>query len=115
MHLEQPVRLQLASPPKYVTARYDEDVPPDILDNRDYRRGYVIAEFDVTVEGRSVGIRLVDAKPPGFAVLENQVIERIGRAVYRPRHDNGIPVPSRKLVYRHDFFYLNSDLSAEMR
>ena len=113
--LEQPVRLQLASPPKYVTARYDEDVPPDVLASRDYYRGYVIAEFDVTVEGRSSGIRLVDAKPPGFEMLENQVIERIGRAVYRPRHEKGIPVPSQKLVYRHDFFYLTSDLSAETR
>jgi len=115
MHLEQPVRLQLASPPKYVTARYDKNVPPDVLANRDYRRGYVIAEFDVTVEGRSSGIRLVDAKPPGFDMVENQVIERIGRAVYRPRHEKGVPVPSQKLVYRHDFFYLTSDLSAETR
>jgi hypothetical protein len=115
LHLEQPVRLQLASPSKYITARYDENVPPDIRANREYHRGYVIAEFDITVEGRSAGIRLVEAKPPGFDVLESQVTERVGRAVYRPRHENGIPVPSQKLVYRHDFFYLTSDLSSEVR
>lgn len=107
--LEQPVRLQLASPPKYITPRYDKDVPTEVLASRDYERGYVIAEFDVTAEGRSDGIRIVKEQPPGFDELKNQVIERVGRAVYRPRHADGVATPSRKLVYRHDFFYLASD------
>lgn len=113
--LEQPVRLQLVSPPKYVSPRYDKDVPPELRADQDYRRGYVIAEFDVTVEGRSAGVRLVEARPPDLEDLESQVVERINGAIYRPRHERGMAVPSRKLVYRHDFFYRMSDLPEEMR
>ena len=113
LHLEQPVRLQLASPPKYVTQRFDKNVPPDILKNREYRRGHVIVEFDVTVEGRTTAIQIVEARPAGLDDLENQVVERVTRAIYRPRHKFGFPAQSQKLVYRHDFFYLDSDQTAE--
>jgi len=72
--------------------------------------GYVLVAYDVTAAGRSESVRVVEADPPGM--LEDRVAGIIERSYYRPRFDEGEPVTSSDVFYRHDFRYRPADREA---
>jgi hypothetical protein len=69
-----------------------------------FREGFLVAEYDVSQNGRTDNIRIIEADPAGL--LDRRVVSLIGRYFYRPRFENGIAVVTASLQLRHRFIYL---------
>lgn len=75
--------------------------------------GKIVVDYDVTVRGRVRKLR-TEATPPEFDDMQRMVHREIRRRIFRPRLAEGAPVSTEKLVYVHEFSYLQSDLDARI-
>lgn len=84
-------------------------------DDTDYKQGYVVAHFTINDRGRVNDVEISDAEPEGFAEMETHVLQAVRDLLYRPRYEDGDPVPTSGQRYRHDYRYLESELQAARR
>lgn len=106
-NFEQPVILRQQSLPDHVgeAAMFpggDTDDP--VLE------GYVTIRFDVGERGRPSNIEVVEAVPSGLSAMIEAGTKEISRRIYRPRLEDGEPVTAAGQLFRHDYYYRNSDL-----
>ena len=82
--------------------------PPGPVDwsrriDREYAWGSITLSFALSAEGRARDIRVVDASPPGL--MDARYVQRLGEAAFRPRIVGGLPTPTARLRYFHEFRY----------
>ena len=75
-----------------------------------YKKATAVFEYTVSIRGLARNITLIEISPPGFEDMQKTIAREITNFVYRPRLENGNPVVTEKLLYSHDFYYLEDDL-----
>ena len=106
-NLEKAVVLRDISPPNMPR----ED--PNVAINKSpegYKKATAVFEYTVSTRGLAKNITLIEISPPGFEDMQKTIAREITKFVYRPRLENGNPVDTEKLLYSHDFYYLEDDL-----
>lgn len=106
-HLENLVVLRDVNPPKYVgiDGEVRESLPGD-----DYESGTIVYDYSVSTRGFTTDIELAEAQPDGFDDMERAVLNELRGMIHRPRLEEGVPVETNDLTYKHRFFYRQSDL-----
>lgn len=99
---DQPTLLSFRPPPEVPEVKLENLAAPAD------RRGFVTVEFAVTESGRADDLRVVQKGPADDAVSQRAATElssalRFGR--FRPRIQDGKPVRTDKMKYRHSFGY----------
>ena len=82
----------------YIGAGADTDVVPLVRVNPQYPmraqireiEGWVHIRFEVTPQGTTTGIEVLDADPEGY--FENAAINAVKKYKYKPRMEGGVPV-----------------------
>lgn len=107
--LESSVVLQDISPTLYFkSVRQDyAAAPPD-----NFERGTIVVGYAIGTSGQAGNIRLIEARPPGLAEMENEVLREVRDLVHRPRLEDGNVIPVGDMTYTHEFYYRPSDLTA---
>jgi len=73
--------------------------------------GTIQVDYTVSARGRVKNIR-TEAKPIEFTDMQRMVHREIRRRLFRPVLAEGVPVESGNLVFKHEFFYEDSELEA---
>ena len=68
-----------------------------------YAWGYVVAQFEVSGDGKATNIVIAEAVPA--VPMVSAYSQRLAEARFRPRFVNGEPTPTTGVSYRHDFRY----------
>lgn len=76
-------------------------------------RGFVEVRYNVTAFGRPVGLEVIDSEPAGL--MDDYVVSRLRRFVFRPRFEDGTAVEYTGAIYRHPFRYSVERLSPNDR
>ena len=106
-HLERLNLLQNVYPPKYYRSeRIDEKFP----DEKDFESGTVNFGYTVNATGRISNILHIETRPPEFEDMSDRVRRSIRHLVYRPRLEDGKMVPTRDLVFTHEFYFRPEDI-----
>ena len=82
----------------------------DDIDTEKLRDGHITARYSVTDRGRVTDIESIESEPSNLAKMEVRVRRGVRDFFFRPRFEAGVPVKSTQHTYRHNFFYLPSDL-----
>ena len=82
--------------------------PPGPVDfgrrrNRDYAWGSITASFSLSAHGKARQISIARADPPGL--MDRLYARRLAEATFRPRLVAGVPQPTPRLRYTHEFRY----------
>ena len=101
--LEQPVPILEEILPRYTNGSGSGEPAPGFL------TGTIQVDFTVSERGRVKNIR-TEADPIEFTDMQRMVHREIRRRVFRPALEEGAPVTSKNQVYRHEFFYADSEL-----
>jgi hypothetical protein len=100
-HLERLNLLQDVYPPRYYRSeRIDEKFP----DEKDYEIGTVSFGYIVNATGRISNILHIETRPPEFEDMRDRVRRSIRNLIYRPRIEDGKMIPTRDLVFTHEFY-----------
>ena len=75
-----------------------------------FQNGTVQVDYTVSTRGRVRNIR-TEVKPAEFENMLRMVHREIRRRVFRPALVDGVPVESGNQVFRHDFYYTESELN----
>ena len=73
--------------------------------NDDLLEGYILLGYSVDDEGHPEDVRVIEADPAGL--MDERVTSTMQRSWFRPRFEDGLPVATEGLIYRHDFRYRN--------
>ncbi len=65
--------------------------------------GYVLLGYSVTEKGRAKDVRVIESEPTG--IVDKPLIRAFEHSTFRPRMEDGHPVPTEQLIYRHTFRY----------
>lgn len=107
--LESVVSLRQNKLPRYVES--DEE-SSGAGSNEPTLQGSVTFSYDVSSKGRANNVVLVNARPPEFEGMINDVQRELRRRIYRPRLVEGVAVDTTGLTLEHKFYYRQSDLDA---
>ncbi len=88
--------------PLYVPMPPNPEAPPPALRHR-ATEGYVDLGYTVTERGKVTALETLGADPPGLLDIKVRRAMRIAR--FRPRFEDGKPVATEQLKYRHSFIY----------
>ena len=107
--LERVVPLRQDDLPIYPSADNE-----DSGDNRSdpLLQGNVTVNYAVSTRGRATDLKLVEAQPPEFESMVNNVQREVRRRIFRPRLEEGDVVETPDITLVHRFFYRQSDLDA---
>jgi hypothetical protein len=109
-HLERLNLLQDVYPPRYYRSeRIDEKFP----DEKDYETGTVSFGYIVNAAGRISNILHIETRPPEFEDMRDRVRRSIRNLIYRPRIEDGKMIPTRDLVFTHEFYFRPEDIPAK--
>ena len=108
--LESIVPLLQPHPHRYANFEYNPD--REKIDPDDYLQGILIVRYTVNDRGRAKDINVVSAGPPEFQRMERRVRLALKKFVFRPRYSDGLPVETADQIYRHDYFYVESEYQA---
>lgn len=75
-------------------------------------QGNVRINYVVSTRGRAASMKQVEAQPPEFERMINNVQRELRRRVFRPRLEDGEVVDTADLTLNHRFFYRQADLDA---
>jgi tetratricopeptide (TPR) repeat protein len=92
--------------PQYVNSEDNAE------DDNTLRQGRIAVTYNISVRGRVVNLKVVEAEPPEFANMQRYVQREMRRRVFRPLLDEGLPVESAEQTLVHNFFYRQADLDA---
>ncbi|MEJ2130685.1 MAG: energy transducer TonB, partial [Gammaproteobacteria bacterium] len=76
---------------------------PGMAPYSEKKSGHIDVEYDVSDRGEVTDVRVTDAQPPG--ILDYRMRRYVRMARFRPRFEEGTPVPATALAYRHRFVY----------
>lgn len=76
---------------------FDEAIPPEA------HVGYVIIQFDVSMTGKVGDIDVIEAQPEDAEKAMRTLRKRLRGARFRPRFENGQPVPTEDMVYKYTY------------
>lgn len=88
--------------PLYIPMPPNPEAPPSALRHR-ATDGYVDLGYTVTERGQVAGLEVLGAEPPGLLDIKVRRAMRIAR--FRPRFEDGKPVVTKDVKYRHSFIY----------
>jgi hypothetical protein len=109
-HLERLNLLQDVYPPRYYRSeRIDEKFP----DEKDYETGTVSFGYIVNATGRISNVLHIETRPPEFEDMRERVRRSMRHLMYRPRIEDGKMVPTRDLVFTHEFYFRPEDIPAK--
>ena len=72
----------------------------------------MLVRYTVNDRGRVRNVEFLEATPPEFVRMQWRVRKSLKRFVYRPRLVDGKPVATDNYLYRHDYFYVQSEYQA---
>ncbi len=107
--LEQLVTLKERPIPQYISGT-DSDTDATVEDP--ILTGLVTMSYSVSIRGRAIDLKIVEAVPPEFIDMMRHVQREIRSRIYRPRFEESEPVKSPDQLLIHRFFYKQSDLDA---
>jgi tetratricopeptide (TPR) repeat protein len=110
--LESIVPLSQPHPHRYANFEYNPD--REKIDPDDYLQGVLVVRYTVNVRGRAKDISVIGADPPEFKRMERRVRLALKKFVFRPRCADGLPVETTDQIYRHDYFYVQSEYQASL-
>jgi Tfp pilus assembly protein PilF len=115
--LESLVALRERPIPQYVR-QADADSEAEAkteADDGDVLQGSITVSFDITIRGHVENLKLVEATPPEFVEMQENVQRELRRRLFRPRFVDAEPVVTSNQVLAHSFFYRQPDLDAAKR
>lgn len=104
----------VAQPHPYPYANFQYRRDNDEIDPDDYLEGTMLVRFTVNERGRVNDPEVIEAAPPNFERMEWRVRQSLKDFVYRPRFVDGELVETADHLYRHDYFYLQSEYQASL-
>ena len=108
-HLGKVRMLQRVFPPRYYnTDRAQPGTPPP----DSFETGTMSFSFTVAPTGRIVELRHLETQPRELSEFSKVVGRSLRRMIYRPRLQNMELVPTRDVIYTHEFYYSRSDVEA---
>jgi tetratricopeptide (TPR) repeat protein len=107
--LEKNVSLKMEPLPKYIGNADPETAPSN---GDPILQGSISLTYDISVRGRTSGVKLLEAYPPEFLEFQKIVQRELRRRIFRPRYFEAKAVASTHQVFVHTFFYQMSDLDA---
>ena len=109
-HLEQAVLLREKPLPTFVTQPSGEPAagqPAGML------QGSMTLAFEVSMNGATAGLRIVDAQPIVFTSMQRSVHRKMRTRLYRPRFVDAQPTATAEQLFTHRFFYTQEDLDQQ--
>lgn len=101
--LEQPIPIREEALPRYTSGGAGGKPASGFL------TGTIQVDYTVSARGRVKNIR-TEAKPIEFTDMQRMVHREIRRRLFRPVLVEGVPAESGNLVFKHEFFYEDSEL-----
>ena len=101
--LEQPIPIRQEALPRYTSGGAGGKPASAFL------TGTIQVDYTVSARGRVKNIR-TEAKPIEFTDMQRMVHREIRRRLFRPLLVEGVPADSGNLVFKHEFFYEDSEL-----
>ena len=87
----------------------------DVETDGDVLQGSITVSYDISVSGRVENLKMVEATPPEFVKMQNNVQRELRRRLFRPRFVDAEPVATSDHILAHNFFYRQPDLDAAKR
>ena len=103
--LELPVPIRHEALPLYTNGSGDGEPATG------FRTGTIQVDYTVSTRGRVKDIR-TEANPIEFTDMQRMVHREVGRRVFRPMFEDGVPIHSGNQVFRHEFYYTEGELEA---
>lgn len=75
-------------------------------------QGKITMSYTVSTRGRAAGVKVVEAQPPVFRDMVNNVQRELRSRIFRPTFMAGEPVESMERLLTHRFYYTQADLDA---
>lgn len=75
-------------------------------------KGSITLSYDISVRGRAVNLRIIEAQPREFESLHRNVQRALRKRIYRPRFVDGEPTVSEDQTVVHTYFYDQAELDA---
>ncbi len=107
--LERVVPLRMRPIPQYVQSSSEvssSDPEAQLM------QGNITVTYDVSVRGRAMNLKIIEAVPADFSDMQRHVQREIRSRVYRPRFVDSQPAVADKQILVHRFFYQQADLDA---
>ena len=70
--------------------------------------GVINVNYTISDRGR-VRVITTEANPPEFTDMQRLVHREVRRRAFRPAIVDGVPVEADDQIFRHEFFYLESE------
>lgn len=108
--LEQPVLLRERPLPRSVTppgSAAEPNQPAAVF------QGSITLAFDISVNGSTTNLRIVDVQPVNFAGMQRTVQREMRTRLYRPRFVDAEPTVTAEQLLVHRFSYTLADLDAQ--